>query len=311
VSEARPARPRAVQAARDAAKRCIRRGAVATAPARVLPDFLIVGAKRGGTTSLWRYLLEHPGILPLFPTPERLKGLYYFDEHYGMGERWYRSHFPTRAALRRRHRTTGHPVACGEASPYYLYHPLAPGRAAATVPGARVVVLLRDPVDRAFSHWKERCQHTETLPFEAAIEAEGARTAGEADRILADPTYVSFAHRHQSYVDQGRYAPMLDRWIAAFGRERVLVGISEEMYADPQSSYDRVTDHLGLARHRLRDAAAHNAEAAPEMSPELRRRLAELFRPDVDAVAALLGRPLPWLSLEATSSALDKEAPQP
>ncbi len=216
-----------------------------------------------------------------------------------MGDRWYRSHFPSSAAARRARRRAGGPVACGEASPYYLYHPLAPARAAATVPDALVVVLLRDPVERAFSHWKERSQHTETLPFEAAVEAESVRCAGELERILADPIYVSFAHRHQSYIDQGRYAPMLERWFDAFGRERVLVGVSEEMYADPQTFYDQITDRLGLGRHRLCDVEAYNAETAPEMSHELRQRLTELFRPDVDAVAAQLGRPMPWLSLSA------------
>ncbi len=296
MSEQRIQRPIAVQAAREAAKWAIRRGGVFTADRRPLPDFLLVGAKRGGTTSLWRYLQEHPAVLPLFPAAEKRKGMYYFDEQYGRGERWYRSHFPTRHARAAAAARVGGRVVAGEGTPYYLYHPWAPVRAARTVPDAVILVVLRDPVERAFSHWKERSKHTESLPFADAIEAEAERCAGETERILADPSYVSFAHRHQSYVDQSRYAPMLERWFAAFGRDRVLVGVSEEMYAAPQAFYDRVTDALGLARHPLASTEAHNAETAPEMSAALRRQLTDLLRPDVEASEALLGRSLPWLA---------------
>jgi hypothetical protein len=105
---------------------------------------------------------------------------------------------------------------------------------------------------------------------------------------------VSFAHRHCSYVDQGRYAPMLERWYAAFGRERVLVAISEEMYADPQATFDRVTDHLGIRRHALRDTTAHNAEPARDFDPATRAELTALLAPAVRATEELLGRELPW-----------------
>ncbi len=123
---------------------------------------------------------------------------------------------------------------------------------------------------------------------------EPERTAGEEARILADPTVISMAHRHQTYVAQGQYAPMLERWFAAYGRDRVLVEISEDMYADPQATYDRVTDHVGIARHRLADTSAHNAEPARDLDPATRARLAALLAPDVRATEELLGRSLPW-----------------
>jgi len=284
----------AERVARRVAKRAVRGYGVATSPWRPHPDFLLIGAKRGGTTSLWRYLAEHPDILRLFPRPEKIKGVYYFDEQYARGDRWYRSHFPT-AVTRARHARGGRRVIAGEATPYYLYHPLAPRRAAADVPDARILVVLRDPVERAYSHWKERRSNDgDPLDFEAALDAEPARIAGEEARLLADPRAVSVAHRHWSYADQGRYAPMLERWFAAFGRDRVHVEISEEMYADPQAAFDRVTVHLGVARHRLQDPVAHNAEPSPDLDPRIRSRLADLLAPDIRATAELLGRALPW-----------------
>lgn len=280
--------------ARLLAKRSLRRYAMATAGLRVTPDFLLVGAKRGGTTSLWRYLADHPDVMRLFPRPERIKGLYYFDERYALGERWYRSHFPT-ALHRRARERSGRRVVVGEASPYYLYHPVAPVRAATAVPDARILVVLRDPVERAYSHWKERrANDGDPLDFAAAIAAESVRTAGEHARLLSEPGAVSGPHRHWSYLDQGRYAPMLDRWFTAFGRDRVHVEISEEMYADPQSTFDRVVAHLGLAPHRLADPVAHNAEPSLGLDPGLRAELAALLAPDVHATEQILGRELPW-----------------
>jgi hypothetical protein len=281
--------------ARGAAKRVVRRYGMATADLRPVPDFLVIGAKRGGTTSLWNYLAEHDGVLPLFPRPERIKGLYFFDEGWSKGERWYRSHFPTTATRALAARRLGHPVVAGEASPYYLYHPLAPARAAAVAPDALVIASLRDPVERAWSHFKERRSNgTEPLDFPEAIEAEPQRLAGEEARIEKDDGYLSFVHRHMSYVDQGRYAPMLERWFDAYGRDRVMVEISEEMYADPQAAVDRVTDRLQLPRRTLRHPEPYNAEPDRGFDPAVRARLTELLAPDIAAVEDLLGRRVPW-----------------
>ena len=168
-------------------------------------------------------------------------------------------------------------------------------RAHAVVPDAQILVVLRDPVERAYSHYKERCANdTEPLSFAAAIAAEDDRLAGEEDAHRRRARYVSFFHRHCSYVDQGRYAPMLERWFAAYGRDRVHVEISEEMYADPQATFDRVTDRLGIRRHRLHDTAVHNAEPARDFDAAMRAELVDRLAPDVRATEELLGRELPW-----------------
>ncbi len=178
-----------------------------TARWRVTPDYLIIGTKRGGTTSMARWLLEHPDVRPLFPARETRKGTYYFDVNYGRGEAWYRSHFPTRRAMNHAARRAGRKQLVGEATPYYLHHPHAAIRARRLAPEAKVIVLLRDPAERAYSHWVERTRNNiETLAFAGAVEAEAVRLDGEEARMLSDPTYNSFAHQHFSYLDQGRYA---------------------------------------------------------------------------------------------------------
>jgi len=280
--------------ATEAARHGVRAVGSATASFRPGPDLLVVGAKRAGTTSLWHYLRQHPGVLPLYPSAEHLKGLYYFDVHYDRGERWYRSHFATAAWRARRERELGHPTVAAEASPYYLFHPLAAERAHSLLPDARVVVLLRDPVERAYSHWKERRRHTETLDFPQALLAEPLRTAGEEERLLAHPTAVSFAHRHQTYVAQGCYSTSLQRWFDAFGRDRVEVVVAEELFAWPQSVVDRLWGQFGLPPQPLVDVTAHNSAPSPDMDPAVRRQLRKYFLPDIARLEVLLGRSLPW-----------------
>jgi hypothetical protein len=281
-------------AATDIAKQAIRRYAMATAGHRRGPELVVIGAKRGGTTSLWKYLDAHPAILATFPRAEQIKGTYFFDEEWARGERWYRSHFPSDRARARVERELGYPPITFEASPYYLFHPHAPARAAATVPDALIVALLRDPVERAFSHYKERRNHTEDLSFAEALDAEEARAGSEEARMLADPSRISPPHRHQTYVAQSRYAPMLRRWFDAFGPDRVLVTAAEDFYADPQALCDEITDRVGIARRDLGSPEPFNAEPSADMDDEVRARLRASLRDDICEVEDLLGRPMPW-----------------
>src|SRR4051812_47005739 len=158
-----------------AGRQFFRSSGALTAPFRPMPDFVLIGAKRGGTTSLYYHLLRHPQILPLFPTarflPKRreAKGAHFFDSNYERGDRWYRSHFPSSATRALTARRQGGPAIVGEASPYYLFHPLAAERMAAANPSAKILVSLRDPLERTFSHYREQKRNgVETLSFEEA-----------------------------------------------------------------------------------------------------------------------------------------------
>lgn len=281
----------------------VRAFGTATAARRPPPDFLIIGTKRGGTTSLYHYVLQHPNVAPMFPSARYLpmrsdtKGVHYFDTGYHHRSAWYRSHFPSAAARRRHAEHHGTPVLTGEGSPYYLFHPLAPERARAMLPGVKLIVLLRNPVDRAFSHYNEqRRRGHEPLPtFEEAIDAEASRLAGEEGRLSADPRYVSFAHEHQSYVTQGRYLEPLRRWRRHFPAEQLLVLRSEDLYKDPQAACDEVVSFLALPPSLLVSQKSWNAAPAPEMRADTRRRLTAFYAPLNRELEDYLGRGLGWL----------------
>lgn len=282
--------------ARNAAKLALRSYGSATASFRVMaPDFIIIGAKRGGTTSLYNYLLEHPSVSPLFPRRQRIKGIRYFDSEYARGPRWYRSHFPIEVAGRTLARPWARGTLTGEASPYYLFHPLAARRLASDVPNVRIIVALRDPVERAYSHYKERVRHdAEPLSFDEALEAEPARLRGETERLLADPTYRSKEHEDHSYVAQGRYLDMLPRWFALVPRQQFHIIISEDFYADPRRVVNGVWSFLGLPPAQVQSKKRYNYVPAPDLRPETRRHLVHTFADHNRELEKLLGRSLPW-----------------
>jgi len=248
----------------------------ATSFARPLPDFLILGAQKAGTTALYAYLRWHPGL-----TGPAWKEVSYFDRHYRRGARWYRGHFPLRPGDR----------VVGEASPGYLFHPLAPSRVKATVPEARLIALLRDPVDRALSHYHhEVALGREPLTFEQAIEAEPERTRGEEERLSREPDYFSHTWWDYTYLARGRYAEQLERWLAVFPREQLLVLASDELAAEPGQTFARVLEFLGAPGHDLESDPRVYEQSYGEMQPDTRRRLAEYFAEPNRRLYELLGR---------------------
>jgi hypothetical protein len=286
----------APSAVRKTIKHAFRSVGIGTSRLRPLPDFLLIGTHRGGTKSLHTYLDRHPCVAPKFPRVQQLKGVRYFDEHYRHGARWYRSHFPTAAYRSGLRRARGEPVLAGEASSYYLFHPAAAQRAAGLVPDAKILVLLRDPVERAHSHYKQlRRDGLEPLDtFEAALAAEPERLAGEEERILNDERYYSRAHEHFSYISQGLYADALARWLQHYPREQVYVMASESFMREPQLTYDGVLRFLGLPPFRLPDTTPLNGGPSATMAERTRRELAERVAPHNRRLEELLGMRFDW-----------------
>jgi hypothetical protein len=259
-----------------------------TGPARMRPDFLIVGAQRCGTTTMFKALVQHPQVV----RPFLRKGIHYFDKRYDRGERWYRGHFPlTATAQVTSRRLGGLPVLTGESSPYYMFHPLAPQRIAGELPGVKLVVLLRDPVIRAYSaHSHERGRGFEDLDFADAVAAEPERIAGERERLMAEPGSDSLHWQHHAYLTRGQYVEQLRVLEQAVGRERLCVVDSGRLFSDPRPVVDEVVAFLGLEPADDLSLEQHNARSRSPLPDDLRTRLERHFEPYDEQLAAWWGR---------------------
>lgn len=254
-----------------------------TAPLRALPDFLIVGAMKSGTSSLYTYLCQHPSVRP----PVR-KELHYFTVGHRSGktDAWYSANFPLRARLR------GGAVT-GEATPGYMFEPEAVRRMAALVPEAKLIVLLRDPVERAISqYFHERRMGREYLPIDEAMAAEEERLA-EAQRQGVDGLETWL---HASYKRRGLYADQIETLYDAYPREQVLILGSRTLFATPAAALDEVLTFLGLqtAPTGVRFEAKNESDNRTSVPESLRDELAEFFAPHNARLFDLIGRRLDW-----------------
>jgi len=260
-----------------------------SAPLRMRPEFLIVGAQRCGTTSMFKAIVQHP----LVARPFLRKGVHYFDTNYGNGFGWYRGNFPIAASSWARRAGRGQPHT-GESSPYYMFHPLAGERIAAHLPDIRLLALLRDPVERAYSaHSHELARGYEAKSFEAALELEDERLAGERERMRADPTYQSHSWQHHAYLRRGQYIDQLTALEQLVGSDRLLVIDSHDLFTSPESVMPQVWAFLGLPDGEVA-FARHNARPRAPMAESLRRRLDDHFVPYDEKLAAWWGRTPSW-----------------
>jgi len=262
----------------------------ASAPWRDLPDHLILGAMKAGTTHLDRLLAANPAV-----QPRPWKECRMLTEP-GVTTLAYRARYDLRFRRRRRERETGRPERIGDASPYDLFHPRAPETARRLVPDARFIVILRDPAERAWSHHRHAVRHGfERLGFEAAIAAEPDRLRGEEARLAADPRATSGPHQHWSYLARGRYAVQLERWFAAFPRDRFLVLFTDHLATDPRSVLAAIQRHLDLPptpNPPFGEIANRGDGSGPPAA--IAARLRAEFAPDDERLAALLCVTPPW-----------------
>jgi len=211
----------------------------ATASLRVLPDFIIVGAMKSGTTSLFHYLAAHPQVV----APQH-KEIHFFDNQYEKGENWYRRHFPLRVTMRLKEN-----AITGESSPYYMLHPLAAKRIREVVPEIRLIFLLRDPVERAISHYFfMRRFGEEDRSFEEAVRESHSRVKEEEAKVRKGEVNKSWTHQMYSYISKGRYNEQIKRYEKEFGIGNIKLVKSRRLFNNTEEVYREVCSFLGIRK---------------------------------------------------------------
>lgn len=281
---------------RDSADQLTRQYGVLTSSRRTLPDYLIIGSKRGGTTSLYNYLLRHPGVMRMFPSSRDLKSTDYFFSR-GRSEAWYRSHFPTVAERDRLSQELGYAPVSGEASPYYCWDPRVAGFAREVAPQTKSILLMREPIRRAWSHYQERVQNgVEPLSFRDALSAEEERLAPERVRMAEDPSYYSTTFDWYGYRSRGEYLGQIENWLGHFPSSQLLVLRAEDLYADTQATFDQVCTFLGLPIVEMPTRKTFNAtwRTKDDVPDEAREQLSAHFAQQNAQLETFLGRKLDW-----------------
>ena len=230
-----------------------------------LPDFLGIGTQKGGTTYLHGLLKQHPQVYLAYP-----KEVHFFSLYYDKGLNWYSHKFDIAAADQ----------SCGEITPYYLFHPLAAERIATALPKVKLVVLLRDPVDRALSqYFHSKRLGLESLDLEEALIAEPRRLS-DAEAALKRGEFHK-SHQQHSYLSRSRYENQLLRFEKLFPSAQLLVLRSEDLFERPQQLWQKVLDFLELDESPLPVSGslyAGRGESA-EVSTGLRQQLQEQLAP--------------------------------
>lgn len=253
---------------------------------RVVPDFLIIGAQKSGTTFLMSALEQSRNFL--MPA---LKEIHYFDINFRKSELWYRGLLPRQVDMSGRARELGSRTITGEASPYYMYYPHAAGRAHSIVPNAKIIAILRDPVERAISHYyHSKAWGFETLSIDEAFDAEESRLAPEKQRVASDPNYTSRTMGNFSYVDRGHYVGQLKNWEQYFTRNRMLILDSRSLFTAPQATLQDVCRFLEIPNFEYVGGANRNVTSGKvEVSDEFRQGLRNRFKDSNDELFEYTG----------------------
>lgn len=250
---------------------------------KILPSFLIIGTQKGGTTSLYKYITQHPNVLAASK-----KEIHFFnnDKNFKLGMEWYKEQFAFKSEPPLK-------AITGEATPMYLFHPLAPVRIAQLLPSVKLIAILRNPVDRAYSHYQMRKRNgKEKRSFEEVIRHEKAQ--------LSHKYLTSQNHHKMKLVDsclsRGIYIDQVKRWLDLFPKEQLLIKRFEDFKENPQQITNDVLQFLGLEVDNFQIKNFHNFNPGnyKPIDPVTRQKLASFYKPYNLSLEETLGMKFNW-----------------
>ena len=259
-----------------------------TSGSRVLPDFIIIGAGRAGTTALYTYLIQHPSIITASTDNDApVADLHFFEYMISDKISWYKSHFP---------RKSKNSFVTGEFTSTYMYHKKVPERIFNLIPKIKLIVILRNPVDKAYSTYNQQSHFNEvTSSFEETIKAEFARI----DLIKNHIEYTNNNPNFDNYVEyniirHGIYFNYLEKWFKIFPKKQIFVVDSNELENVPQQTLNKVFEFLNLSPHEIPNLAKVNIGKYSPMTESTRQSLIEFYKPHNAKLNNLLGTNFDW-----------------
>tara|TARA_B110001454_G_C12694062_1_gene423529 strand:- start:310 stop:1215 length:906 start_codon:yes stop_codon:yes gene_type:complete len=260
-------------------------------PLHLLPDFIIFGVSRSGTTSLYQYLSQHPNIEPCAVKEPR-----FFDMYYERGINWYKMNFPSKFQKFIFTTIKHKKLITGEASGAYLQNPHAPKRIHNLNPNMKLILLLRNPVDRAFSHYIRKMKNgSEKLSFEEVVEQEKSRIEGEQEKMEKNEKYYSSIYHSLAYITTGLYAIRLKHWLKYFPMKQILVLENGEFLRDPEKVYNQAIEFLDLPKWKLSKYKKFSKQRLSiNMDSKTREKLLDYCKPFNKELYSLIGKKFDW-----------------
>jgi len=250
-----------------------------TAYKRTFPDFIIIGVLKAGTTSLFKYLDHHPDV-----EMSRVKEVNYFSYHYFRSNFFYKSFFPYKSQN----------MLSGEASPYYFIHPWVPERIKKDFPHTKLILLLRDPVLRAYSHYNQIRKIEPADSFDEVIRLESDRLKAIDKKLTRSPYSSSLKHQTFSYINTGFYYKHLSNWLKHYRKEELLILKSEDFFNNPKDELKKVYQFLELKEIYPKDLSPKNQRLYDGLSKGEYRIYKKLFSEDGQKLKELLGDHFSW-----------------
>ena len=250
---------------------------------RVLPDFVVIGSTKSGTTSLHYYLIQHPGIIS-----ER--NVHFFEYMQTNSIEWYRAYFPTKAYKNFKKLTVGEQTAT------YLFHPLIPKRIHTTIPNAKLIVVLRNPVDRAYSNYTHQVREgIEKRTFEEAIKSELKRIEickNNSEYKINNDDFSN--HVIFSYLRHGIYVDFIKAWMEFFTKEQFLILPTYDLNNNRAKFLKQVFDYLNVQNFEIKDVERQNVGEYKKLDKSMRKFLVDYYRPHNERLFKLLEKNFDW-----------------
>jgi len=259
-----------------------------TGPNRVLPDFLIIGAKRCGTTSLFSHLPEHPSI-----AESHHDNIGFFNDNFHLGVNWYKSFFPTIGYKKKIEKEYGKFLAF-DVTTRYMESKSTADNIKKVKPGIKIIVMLRNPIDRAYSQFNVSVKEkTEEISFDEAITEEMNRLKVE---ILDDDrqTLLEFPENNRHYIKKSLYALQLKSWFDIFPKENILVLSTEEFRENEENIYRKIFEFLDIPEIQIKNKMHMEKGEYSPMNEKTRQRLREFFKKHNMELFKLIGNKFDW-----------------
>ena len=258
-----------------------------TGPFRVLPDFIIIGSMKCGTTSLYYDICEHPCV-----SAAAYDEIGFFDSNFHLGLNWYRSMFPTKRQIEGVRRKEGVAIT-GEDTPFYFWNPVAAKRIQKLLPNIKLITILRNPIYRAYSEYQDQASNESDFPsFETVIENEMNMKRNDTS-LITEENFEIFKQKNSNLL-KGIYVDQLKIWTRLFPKGQIFTLTTEDLNSDSIGTLELVFQYLNLPKYKIKNPQYKKQKKYVSMNTQTRKLLIQFFKPHNEELFKFIGKKFDW-----------------